>query len=69
MSERNARTGREQLSTTKSPAEIPPQPIRKHLTEPTWIEQMIHFAGLYLDEEKSSGEESDENKPPKSEAA
>ena len=53
--------------------EIPPQPNRKHLTEPSWIESMIYFTGVYLEREarlkKEETEESGEESPPKTEAA
>ena len=54
------------LSAAKSPAEIPPQQNRKHLTEPSWIEKMIYLSGLMLGEEEAK---SDDEDPPKSEAA
>jgi hypothetical protein len=54
------------LSAAKSPAEIPPQQNRKHLTEPSWIEKMIYLSGLLLDKEEPK---SDDEDPSKSEAA
>ncbi len=57
---------RREPKTRKSPAEIPPAPKRKHLTEPSWIENMIYFAGVCLGQES---EEDGEESPPKSEAA
>ena len=52
----------------KSPAEIPPPQDRKHLTEPTWVENMIYLTGVLLRGEDPD-ESSDESNPPKSEAA
>ncbi len=54
-------------SGRKSTVEIPPPENREHLTEPTWIEQMIYLAGVYLGEE--SEEDSDDDKSSKHEAA
>jgi hypothetical protein len=52
----------------KSPAEIPPEQNRSHLTEPTWVENMIYLTGVLLRGEHPD-EASDEDNPPKTEAA
>jgi hypothetical protein len=64
MKQRRAPEHRE-LQTRKSAAEIPPPQNRPHLTEPSWIESMIHFTGVYLGKE----EEEAEDTPPRTEAA
>ena len=77
MKERSHLVEPNQRSASQSPVEIPPQQNRKHLTDPSWIESMIHFTGLYLEREvrakekaaKEKTEESGEENPPKSEAA
>ena len=56
--------------TAQSPIEIPPKQDREHLTEPTWIENMIHMAGVFLGQETPPGDDdSSEEKPRKSAAA
>ena len=62
-------------AAVNSAIEIPPAQNRKHLTEPSWIENMIYFTGLYLEreirakEKEEKAEEAAEENPPKSEAA
>ena len=68
MDERKVTKPKDKPRVTKSPAEIPPPQDRKHLTEPSWVENMIYLAGLLLRGEDPD-ESSDESKPPKSEAA
>ena len=57
---------REHKNEAISPVEIPPQQNRNHLTEPSWIENMIYLAGVYLGQET---EDENEENPPKTEAA
>ena len=64
MKEPNPQPGKAQPK--KSGPEIPPPQTRRHLTEPSWIENMIYLAGLYLGQET---EDESEEKPPKTEAA
>lgn len=65
MDERKAKQERQQQSPGKSAVEIPPRENREHLTEPSWIEDMIYLVGVYLGEETPPSAES----KPKSEAA
>lgn len=63
---------RSRRSAGQSPAEIPSQQGRKHITEPSWIENMIYLTGVYLEKETAVAQEPDEageDKPPKTEAA
>ena len=55
----------------QSAIEIPPRQDREHLTEPSWIESMIHMAGVFLGQETppAPSDESSEAKPRKTEAA
>jgi len=53
----------------KSAIEIPPKQDREHLTEPTWIENMIHMAGVFLGQETQKDDDSSEEKPRKNAAA
>ncbi len=69
MNEQKSREQGKLQDAGKSPAEIPPPENREHLTEPTWIENMIHLAGVYLGQETPDADESSEEKPPKSAAA
>ena len=70
MDSKDSRDSREPRTepNVQSAVEIPP-PDREHLTEPTWIENMIHMAGVFLGQEKPEAEDSSEEKPPKSAAA
>jgi hypothetical protein len=69
MDDLKSREPGNQQEAEKSSAEIPPPENREHLTEPTWIENMIHMAGVFLGQENPDGDDSSEEKPPKSAAA
>jgi hypothetical protein len=68
MQKHKAPEERKRQRAGKSPIEIPPEQNRKHLTEPTWVENMIYLTGVLLRGE-TPDESSDEDKPPKTEAA
>lgn len=67
MDERKVRE-RKQEKAASPTVEIPPQANRKHLTEPTWVENMIYLAGVLLRGEAPE-EEAEEKKSSKTEAA
>ena len=63
MEKNNAPEERNRQKAGKSKAEIPPQQNRKHLTEPTWVENMIYLTGVLL------GKETQEDPPAKSKSS
>ena len=69
MDSEDPRDHREPPPNVQSAIEIPPQQDREHLTEPTWIENMIHMAGVFLGQETQPGDDSSDEKPPKTAAA
>jgi hypothetical protein len=68
MRENKAPQYRNPLTAAKSPIEIPPPPRREHLTEPSWLENMIYMTGILLKEAHVEIPDA-KPKPPKSNAA
>ncbi len=69
MDDLKSREQGNQQNAGKPPVEIPPPEQHEHLTEPTWIENMIHMAGVFLGQEPPDGDDSSEEKPRKVAAA
>lgn len=56
------------LTVANAAIEIPPPANREHLTEPSWVENMIYLTGVLLEEAEVDVPD-EESAPPKSEAA
>lgn len=67
MDERKARERKPEKAANET-VEIPPPANRKHLTEPTFVENMIYLAGVLLRGEMPE-EKPERIKPSKNEAA
>lgn len=68
MNQRKARERKPEKATSPK-VEIPPPANRKHLTEPTWVENMIYLTGVLLRGETPEEESEETTKPSKNEAA